>query len=235
MVELHVAKDPRYPALGVAVDIVVFTVREGRLRVLLTRRPDEEPFPLHWSLPGGFVGPTESTDEAAARELVAKAGVDGVFLEQLYTFSAPNRDPRSRVVAVSYYALVSPEKLGAQAGARRAYWCEIGTTEAGELQVDLRFEGEPQGLAFDHAEILETALRRIRGKLDYVPIGFQLLDPQFTLTELQKVHEAILGTPIDKRNFRTKLLKSGLVRELDSVRRGPHRPAKLFEFTSRTF
>ncbi len=235
MVELHVAKDPRYPALGIAVDIVVFTVREGRLRVLLTRRPDEAPYPLHWSLPGGFVGPTESADQAAARELVAKAGVDGVYLEQLYTFSRPDRDPRSRVIAVSYYALVSPEKLGEQLGTRQAYWCEIGTSKDGELDVDLEFSGEPRALAFDHAEILQTALKRIRGKLDYVPIGFQLLDPQFTLTELQKVHEAILGTPIDKRNFRTKLLKSGMVRELDSMRRGPHRPAKLFEFTSRPF
>lgn len=232
MVELHVAKDPRFPPLGVAVDVVVFTVSEGRLQVLLTRRPDEPPFARCWSLPGGFVGPDESADHAAARELEAKAGVKGVFLEQLYTFSAPDRDPRSRVVAITYYALVSSESLSGAAGARKAQWLDIGTDEGGKLQVELP---PPSALAFDHELILQTAIDRIRGKLEYVPIGFQLLPAQFTLTELQKVYEAVLGQSIDKRNFRSKLLKSGLIRELDAVRKGPHRPAKLFEFTARTF
>lgn len=236
MGELHTARDPRYPPLGVAVDVVVFTVQEGRLLALLTRRPNEAPFANAWSLPGGFVGPHESADEAAARELKAKAGVQGVFLEQLYTFSAPERDPRSRVVAVTYYALVSPDKLGEQQGQRRSYWVRVGTDAQGDLRVDLPAEaGGPSGLAFDHELILRTAIERIRGKLEYVPIGFQLLEPQFTLTELQKVYEAVLGQAIDKRNFRSRLLKSGLIRELDAVRKGPHRPAKLFEFTSRTF
>ncbi len=236
MVEFHTARDPRFPALGVAVDVVVFTVQEGRLLVLLTRRPDTPPFAQHWSLPGGFVAPDESTDEAAARELGAKAGVQDVFLEQLYTFSAPDRDPRSRVVSVAYYALVSPDRLGDQPGARPAHWVQVGTHPDGQLHVDLPLEpGMPEGLAFDHALILRTAIDRIRGKLEYVPIGFQLLEPQFTLTDLQKVYEAVLGQEIDKRNFRSKLLKSGLIRQLDAVRKGPHRPAKLFEFTSRTF
>jgi 8-oxo-dGTP diphosphatase len=234
MSALHEVRDPRYPALGVAVDVVVFTVRDGHLEVLLTRRPDEEPFPRAWSLPGGFVQPTESADDAAARELAAKAGVQGVFLEQLYTFTDPDRDPRSRVVAVTYYALVSPERVGPQPGRREAQWFRIGTVGEGRVQVDLP-SAPPRRLAFDHERILQTAVDRIRGKLEYVPIGFQLLEPHFTLTELQTVYEAVLGHPVDKRNFRAKIQKSGLVREVDAVKKGAHRPAKLFEFTQRTF
>ena len=231
---IHEARDPRYPPLGVAVDVVVFTVRDGRLQVLLTRRPDEEPFAGRWSLPGGFVGPSESADDAAARELGAKAGVKGVFLEQLYTFSDPERDPRSRVVAVTYYALVSPDTVEAQAGGREAHWCSIGGDADGRPQAILP-DGEAAPLAFDHDRILETAVERIRGKLEYVPIGFQLLPRHFTLTELQTVYEAVLGRPVDKRNFRSKIHKSGLVRPVDAVKTGAHRPAKLFEFTQRTF
>lgn len=234
MSAIHEARDPRYPPLGVAVDVVVFTVRDGRLEVLLTRRPDEAPFARCWSLPGGFVGPQESADDAAARELLAKAGVEDVFLEQLYTFSDPERDPRSRVVAVTYYALVSSEKVGGRSGGRQAQWFEVRVDADGRVQAVLPVEPAP-GLAFDHAQILQTAVERIRGKLEYVPIGFQLLPPHFTLTELQTVYEAVLGRPVDKRNFRTKIQKSGLVREVDAVKKGPHRPAKLFEFTQRTF
>lgn len=235
MVEPHLQRDPRFPALGVAVDVVVFTVDDNRLQVLLTRRPDEEPYPGHWSLPGGFIGPRESTDEAAARELAAKAGVEDVFLEQLYTFSKPDRDPRSRVVSVAYYALVSADELDGDAGVREAHWCDIRTNGEGRVHVDLPEGGGASDLAFDHRKILQTAIDRIRGKLEYVPIGFQLLPEQFTLTELQKVYEAVLGKDVDKRNFRSKLLKSGLIRELDAVRKGPHRPAKLYAFTERTF
>lgn len=216
---------------GVAVDIVIFTVLEGRLKVLLIRRP-LEPFEGYWSLPGGLVGLSESTDDAAARELEAKTGVQGVFLEQLYTFSDPERDPRARVIAVTYYAMVSADRLKDSGGTRESRWFEVGT-DSGH-QVKIRGDEEIR-LAFDHEKILKTALDRIRGKLDYVPIGFQLLPERFTLTELQQVHEAILGKPVDKRNFRTKVLKSGLVRELDQYRTGKHRPARLYEFTHRTF
>lgn len=238
MTAIHTARDPRFPALGVAVDVVVFTVRDGQLEVLLTRRPDEEPFPGAWSLPGGFVRPDESADDAAARELAEKAGVEDVFLEQLYTFSAPDRDPRSRVVAVAYYALVSADKaaLGARPDGRtRApQWFRVQAEREEHVQAFLPGQ-PPVTLAFDHDEILRTAVQRIRGKLEYVPIGFQLLPPHFTLTELQSVYEAVLGHPVDKRNFRSKIQKSGLVRESDAVKKGPHRPAKLFEFTQRTF
>jgi 8-oxo-dGTP diphosphatase len=208
-------------SVSVAVDVVVFTVVDGRLEVLLTRRPIE-PYEGRWSLPGGFVQAEESADDAAERALAEKAGVDEVFLEQLYTFSEPQRDPRSRVVSVAYYALVSQDKLQRREGTREPRWFPVA--EAAELP-----------LAFDHREILQTAIDRIRGKIDYAPIGFQLLPKRFTLTDIQTVYEAVLGRPIDKRNFRTKLLRSGMVREVDEFRKGPHRPARLYEFTHRTF
>lgn len=201
--------------------MVVLTVLNSALEVLLTLRP-EPPFEGQWSLPGGFVGPNESADNAAARELHTKAGVENVYLEQLYTFSDPKRDPRSRVVSVAYYALVSPDRLTDQKGLRETRWFPMQ-------------DAPPVDLAFDHAEILKTTIERIRGKLEYAPIGFQLLPPQFTLTELQRVHEAILGRPIDKRNFRSKILKSGLIQELNEFRTGAHRPARLYAFTQRTF
>ena len=219
--------------LGVAVDVVVFTVVDSSLKVLLTRR-EREPFDGCWSLPGGFVAEEESADQAAARALEDKAGVAGVFLEQLYTFSAPERDPRSRVVAIAYYALVPQAVLTDAGGLRESRWFNVGTDEAGALWVGA--PDDPLGaLAFDHDQILETGLIRIRGKLEYVPLGFQLLPAKFTLTDIQQVYEAILGREIDKRNFRTKLLKSGLVAQLDEFRKGPHRPARLFQFTQQTF
>ncbi|MCK6547448.1 NUDIX hydrolase [Myxococcota bacterium] len=227
------AELPFAQPLAVAVDVVVLTVVDGALRVLLTRRK-RAPFEGKWSLPGGFVGPDESADEAASRELRAKTGVADIFLEQLYTFSAPRRDPRTRVVSIAYYALVAAERLRDRGGTRESRWSDVGTDDAGRLRIDGRAQGATE-LAFDHAEILSTALARIRGKLDYAPIGFQLLPAQFTLTEIQQVHEAILGRPIDKRNFRKKMLDSGLVRELDAFRTGAHRPARLYAFVDRTF
>ncbi len=219
--------------LGVAVDVVVFTVDDGALKVLLTRR-ERAPFEGQWSLPGGFVREQESADQAAEFALVTKAGVSGVFLEQLYTFSAPDRDPRSRVVAIAYYALVPRAVLPPDGGSRESRWFGVGTDTGNHLWV-----GDPRAplpaLAFDHDEILETALRRIRGKLEYAPLGFQLLPEKFTLTDIQQVYEAILGHGVDKRNFRTKLLRSGLVAQSDQFRTGPHRPARLFYFTERTF
>lgn len=222
--------DERYPPLGVAVDMVLFTVVEASLRVLLTLR-ETVPFDGCWSLPGGFVGRNESAEEAALRELQLKAGVSDVYLEQLYTFTSPDRDPRSRVVSVAYYALVSAEKGAGAKGTRPSRWLEIGTDDSGAVWV-----GEPRvRLAFDHAEILATALNRIRGKLEYAPIGFQLLPPQFTLTELQQVYEAVLGAPMDKRNFRAKVQRAGQLRATEAYRTGSHRPARLYSFEGPVF
>ncbi|MEQ8275967.1 MAG: NUDIX domain-containing protein [Deltaproteobacteria bacterium] len=206
-------------ALGVAVDVVIFTVIDGTLRVLLTKRPaSHATYPDSWSLPGGFVAARESAEAAAERELAAKAGVEGVYLEQLYTFSDPDRDPRNRVVSIAYYALVSPDRLTSERGSHEPDWFDVGDTPK---------------LAFDHDTILRVAVERIRGKLDYTPICFQLLPARFTLTELQKVYEAVLDEPLDKRNFRSRVLKSGLVAETDAFRTGNHRPAKLYEFVRR--
>lgn len=217
----------RYPPLGVAVDVVLFTVVEGRLDLLLTER-ESAPFAGWWSLPGGFVGEHESAEEAAVRELRKKAGVEDVFLEQLYTFTRPDRDPRSRVVSVAYYALVSAERA-AGGGTRASRWFPV------RLEEDRLEIGDGLELAFDHLEIAETAVRRIRGKLDYAPIGFQLLPEQFTLTELQQVYEAVLGEPMDKRNFRAKVQRSGQVRPLDAFKTGSHRPARLHTFQGHVF
>lgn len=212
------SKKERIPA--VAVDIVVFTVVERTLQVLLTLRP-RAPFKDCWALPGGSVDANESADDAAGRELEAKTGVSGVFLEQLYTFSDPERDPRARVISIAYYALVAAERLR-QGGTREARWFDAALSSGEQL-------------AFDHDRIVKTALERIRGKLEYAPIGFQLLPERFTLTEIQQVYEAILGHGMDKRNFRAKLLKSGSVSEVNAYRTGAHRPARLYTFVDRTF
>ncbi len=216
--------------LGVAVDVVIFTVHRGQLEVLLSLRPTE-PFQGLWALPGGFVRPHESAEDAAERELALKAGVEGVFLEQLYTFTDPARDPRNRVIAIAYYALVSSDRL-LDRGIRESRWFPLTVSPTGSVTIQSQ---EPIHLAFDHEEILRVAIQRIRGKLDYVPIGFQLLPEKFTLSDLQEVYEVILGYPIDKRNFRNKVLKSGLVRELEDYRTGAHRPARLYAFTEKTF
>lgn len=222
----------RYPPLGVAVDVILFTVVEGRLEVLLTLR-DAEPFCGCWSLPGGFVGEHESAEQAALRELSRKAGVRDVYLEQLYTFTEPDRDPRSRVVSVAYFALVPAKDR--DEGSRRAQWFPVGTHPETAGSPWVGHPKEPLPLAFDHDRILACALARIRGKLDYAPIGFQLLPREFTLTELQQVYEAVLGGPVDKRNFRSKLLRSGQLIELDRYRTGSHRPARLYTFPKPSF
>lgn len=202
----------------VTVDIVIFTIRDDELHVLLVRRAIP-PFQGKWAIPGGFVLPNESLDDAARRELREETGVDDVFLEQLYTFGAPGRDPRGRVITVAYYALVSPDRAPPLAGsdAAEAAWWPV--------------ERVPSPLAFDHDRILEVALDRVRGKLGYTAIGFELLPKKFTLSQLQRVHEAILGEPLDKRNFRKRVDALGVVRPLnESVTLPAGRPAQLFVF-----
>ena len=206
----------------VTVDIVIFTIRDGTLHVLLVRR-GIPPFQGTWAIPGGFVMPDESLDDAARRELREETGVDDVWLEQLYTFGDPRRDPRGRVITVAYYALISPDRAPPLAGSDAAearWWPAVRP---------------PRPLAFDHEAILDAAIERLRGKLGYTAIGFQLLPKKFTLSELQRVHEAILGEPLDKRNFRKRVDALGLVRPLDeSVSVGAGRPAQLFSFRRRS-
>lgn len=206
-----------FPRAALTVDCVVFGFDGDGLQVLLIRR-GLAPFKNKWALPGGFVRLEETLDEAAKRELEEETGLKEVFLEQLYTFGGIARDPRERVVSVAYYALVKPTDhiTAASTDAADAQWFAVSDVPA---------------LAFDHASILQAALDRLRGKLSYQPIGFELLPPKFTLTQLQRLYEAVLGTALDKRNFRKKVLSYDLLIPLkETHREGPHRPAQLFRF-----
>ncbi len=200
----------------VTVDIVLFTIRDRILHLLLIRRL-ARPFENCYALPGGFVLDGESLDAAAARELREEAGVEKVYLEQLYTFGDPKRDPRGRVITVAYYALVSePQTVRAGTDAADAAWFPVA---------------ELPSLAFDHRKIVEYAHQRIRNKLDYTNVGFELLPEKFTLSDLQLVHEAILGEPLDKRNFRRKITQKAIVKPLKEWRRTGRKPAQLYRFS----
>ena len=203
------------------VDIVIFTLREGSLQVLLVKR-GVPPFEGQYAIPGGFIRGDESLEEAALRELHEETGMRNVFLEQLYTFGDPKRDPRGRVITVAYYALIASDKLSLVAGA-----------DAAEAQW-FPASGVPP-LAFDHKSILDYALERLRNKLEYTTVGFQLLAEKFTLGELQAVYEAILGRPLDKRNFRRKLALLGILKPLREWRRTGRKPAQLFRFAAPRF
>ena len=202
--------------LLVTVDIVLFTIRERQLHVLLIRRL-AKPFEGRYALPGGFVKEDESVDAAALRELQEETGVKGVYLEQLYTFGDTRRDPRGRVVTVAYYALV-PHNQALHAGtdASDAAWFPIDS---------------PPPLAFDHRRIVDCAHQRLRNKLDYTTVGFELLPAQFTLTQLQLVHEAILGQSLDKRNFRRKIIQKGIVTPTNEWQETGRKPAQLYRFS----
>jgi 8-oxo-dGTP diphosphatase len=211
-----------YPRAALTVDCVVFGFDDGALKILLIHR-GLAPFKGKWALPGGFVRVDETVDRAASRELLEETGLQNVFLEQLYTFGAVKRDPRERVVSVAYYALVKLAEHQA-----------TGATDAS----DARWfpVAEPPTLAFDHAEIVSLALQRLRGKVRYEPIGFELLPEKFTLSELQHLYEAVLESPLDKRNFRKKILSMGLLVSLkERSHGGAHRPAQLFRFDAKKY
>ena len=211
-----------YPRPSVTVDIILFTFVENDLKVLLIERK-HEPYSGTWALPGGFVELDEELHAAALRELAEETNVTDVYLEQLYTFGEPLRDPRTRVITVAYFALLSADqtaRLDVQSGsdAARARWWSIYALPA---------------LAFDHDRILQYALQRLRWKLEWTALGFLLLPTEFTLTELQKVYETVLNEPQDKRNFRRKMLSTSVLEESGNVRGGDHRPAKLYRFTAK--
>jgi 8-oxo-dGTP diphosphatase len=211
-----------FPRPALTVDCVVFGLDEEDLKVLLIRRA-LEPFAGRWALPGGFVRMEESLEEAARRELQEEAGIRPNVLEQLYTFGEPERDPRGRVVTVAYFALVklSDHRVQAATDAREAAWFSVW---------DL-----PR-LGFDHGHILSVALQRLKGKVRYQPLGFELLPPKFTLTQLQRLYEKVLEKPLDKRNFRKKILSMGLLEELDEVEQDvSHRAARLYRFDHKKY
>ncbi len=210
------------PDLRVTVDVVIFTIREARLQVLLVRRAIP-PYRRRWAIPGGFVREGESLDEAARRELREETGVADVYLEQLYSFGDPGRDPRGRIVTIAYFALIAADRAPLRAGTDAA--------EAAWFPMD----GLPP-LAFDHRPILDYALVRLRNKLEYTTVGFQLLPREFTLTDLQRVYEAILSKELDKRNFRRKIALLRILEPTGRVRRdGIQRPARMYSFVARRF
>jgi 8-oxo-dGTP diphosphatase len=210
--------DPtRYERPSVTVDVVIFTLYEQDLQVLLIRRK-HAPFAGYWAIPGGFVRMEESLEHAALRELEEETGVRDVYIEQLYTFGAPERDPRTRVITVAYFALVpeaAVQPLNAGDDAEAARWWSM---------YDL-----PE-LAFDHADILDYALTRLRYKLEYSAVGFELLPEKFTLSELQSAYEIILGETLDRGNFRKKLRRADVVEPTREYRSTGGRPARLYRF-----
>lgn len=227
-----------YPRPSVAVDITLLAVRDGGLVTWLVKRR-EPPQRSRWSLPGGFVHMHESLHTAAARVLEEKSGVQGVFLEQLFTFGAVSRDPRTRVLSVAYYALIDVHRLAPLVEARDGVligevvvpWAE----ETGGPAEVRRADGRALRLAFDHAEQVGMAVARLRGKLAYTPIGFQLLAECFTLRELHAVHEAVLGRPLNKDSFRRRMLSSKELEATGDQQCGvEHRPAALYRFRRRS-
>jgi 8-oxo-dGTP diphosphatase len=200
----------------VTVDVVIFTLRADSLQVLLVRRK-RWPHEGMWAIPGGFVGRNEALEAAASRKLEEETGLTNVFLEQLYTFGDPGRDPRRRVITVGYFAAVPGSNVVPRTAddSERVRWWSI---------LDL-----PQ-LAFDHAEILSYALTRLRYKLEYTAVGFELLPETFTLTGLQTAYEIVLGERLDKRNFRRKILSAGVIEPTGDYHTGEGRPAQLYRY-----
>lgn len=206
-----------YPRPSLTVDVVIFTLREGHLNVLLIQR-DQPPYLHIWALPGGFVQMDEPLEEAACRELAEETGLQEAYLEQLYTYGDPERDPRGRVVSVAYFALIpadAPIHSDGGSDARQAKWFPIN---------------ELPELAFDHAEIISYALRRLRYKLEYTAACFELLPEEFTLSQLQQTYEMILGESLDKRNFRRRILQAEIIEPTEHMRTGEGRPARLYRY-----
>ncbi len=209
----------QYPHPAVTTDVAAFTLRDRQLQLLLIKRK-HDPFTGKWALPGGFLEIEEDLEACAKRELQEETGVADIYLEQLYTFGQPQRDPRERVISVTYYALVPPDKLGLNAGsdAADAAWFPIS---------------ELPELAFDHAEIIHLALERLAAKTLYSTIVFQLMPQTFTLSELQSAYEVLRQEKLDKRNFRKWILGLNRLQETGAKRsNGNHRPAKIYRVTT---
>lgn len=208
--------------IRLSVDAVVFGYEAGTISVLLIKRK-YEPFKGMWAIPGGFVLQDESLEEAVERELKEETGVEINYLEQLYTFGSPKRDPRSRVVSIAYFGLVHPNAFDI-----------FAATDAEEVQW-YTIDKLPQ-LSFDHQEILQFAITRLRAKITYEPIGFELLDEKFPFSDLEKLYTTLLGRPIDRRNFRKKILSLDILDELDEkISKGSGRPANLFKFNKKRY
>lgn len=206
-----------YEQPGITVDLIIFTVDQDALKAMLVRRVDA-PYSGYWSLPGGFIKSGESLEDAALRVLSEKTGVENVYLEQLYTFGAPDRDPRARVITVAYFALIP--------------WKHLNQPTSNKI-ADLTWHPVDQlpRLAFDHRTILVYAVKRLRAKASYSNIVYGLMPKHFRLSELQRMYEVIINDRLDKRNFRKRMLATGLLQETGKKElNGAHRPAKLYQF-----
>lgn len=209
--------------IKVSVDAVVFGYdQEQGISVLLIKRRNE-PFQKMWALPGGLVLNGESLDDAVNRELKEEAGIDVNYLEQLYTFGAPERDPRNHAISISYFGLVRPQdfQLVAQTDAEDVQWFNIKKLPK---------------LAFDHKKIIDVAIKRLRGKITYEPVGFELLEKEFPFSDLEKLYQTLLDQDIDRRNFKKKIVSLGILEELNStIQRKSGRPARLFKFNKKKY
>ena len=208
--------------ISLTVDAIVFGYQAGKVSVLLVKRK-YDPYKDCWAIPGGFVEEDESLEDAVKRELKEETSVVIDYLEQLYTFGIPGRDPRGRVVSIAYFGLVRPDKFDIIAAddAKEVGWFDIE---------------ELPGLAFDHQGILEMAIRRLRAKITYEPIGFELLDKKFPFSDLEKLYTTLLGREIDRRNFRKKILSLEVLDELnEKVSKGAGRPANLYQFNQKRY
>jgi 8-oxo-dGTP diphosphatase len=210
-------------SIKLSVDAVVFGYdpEDGVSVLLITRK--YEPFQKFWALPGGLVKNEESLEDAVRRELKEEAGMDVSYLEQLYSFGKPDRDPRNRVVSIAYYGLVRPKdyQISAQTDAEDVAWFNIKKLPR---------------LAFDHKHIVDTAIKRLRGKMAYEPIGFELLDKKFPFSDLEKLYQSLLDRELDRRNFKKKIMAYGFLEELkERIQRGAGRPAKLYQFSKKTY
>jgi 8-oxo-dGTP diphosphatase len=211
-----------YARPALTTDCVVFGLDDNDLKILLIERASA-PFKGRWALPGGFAVVGEHLDDTARRELEEETGLTDIYLEQLYTFSEPERDPRERVVTVAYYALVNlfDHRLNTTRDAGNAAWFALD---------------DVPDLAFDHARILQMAYTRLQGKIRYQPIGFELLPQKFPLRMLQNMYEKILDRSLDKRNFRKKIRGMGILEELDEIETDvAHRAARLYRFNKRKY
>ena len=211
-----------YPRPAVTADCVIFGFDAGELKVLLIER-GINPFKDKWALPGGFINMDEDTEACARRKLKEETSLENVYIEQLFTFSEVNRDPRYRVISVAYYALVKLSDYAAQPGKNTKNVCWFPLSEVPEL-------------AFDHIQILKTAIERLKGKIKYCPIGFELLPEKFTFPELHQLYETVLQTKLDRRNFRKKMLSFGFLIDEDEFLSGaPNRAPKLYRFDKKKY
>lgn len=210
----------KYPHPAVTTDCVIFGFNGERLQVLLIER-GIEPYKGRWAFPGGFLKMDETAEVGALRELKEETGLENAYIQQLHTFSDPNRDPRERVITIAYYALVKIQEVKGGDDAASARWFPLD---------------EIPPLAFDHDFILRMATQRLREQIHFQPIGFELLPEKFTIKELQSLYEAILGINFDRRNFAKKMLHLEILTELDeTIWRTPKREARLYKFNAEKY